>query len=245
MSLIIRGTYTDPDTGGIIPHRELELRENTDNKTFETVTITTTDYCGRYFFTVTPSEPCTYCYWLYDSRFVPIEVYNGTYLRSLTVKTFPYAPLSITLSGEFDYLRREPVKIRLSALVEDADTVEPVSDANVTLDIYKPNGEVLTSGVMIEQIPQSGVYEWQSSETIKKLGLEKGVYLVHVKASHLGATTSGILEFHIDPPGEEPVQLHWILLFILATALATTISVWYADHRRLTRKLSEPQRTMY
>jgi len=89
MSVAMRGTYTDPDTGNVVADRLIELRETTDNVTFETVATTTTDLSGRYFFTVSPSEPGTYYYWLYDSEYAAVVgPYNGTYLRSLTVKTF-------------------------------------------------------------------------------------------------------------------------------------------------------------
>ena len=46
------------------------------------------------------------------------------------------------LSGELDYFWKERVKIRLSALVRDAETMEPVSDANVTIQIYDPDGNL-------------------------------------------------------------------------------------------------------
>jgi peptide/nickel transport system substrate-binding protein len=99
MSLSIRGTYTDPDTGGIIANRELELRQTTNNETLsdvETVADITTDLSGRYFFTITPSEPGTYYYYLYDPQFAGVvEAYNGTYLRSLKVETFTDALASL------------------------------------------------------------------------------------------------------------------------------------------------------
>lgn len=101
MSTSIRGTYTDPDTGGVVPNRELELRETTDNETFETVAVTNTDYSGRYFFTTTPTEAGTYYYWLYDRKFAAVdEAYNGTYVKSVTVKTFSdsLAPLQTQLT---------------------------------------------------------------------------------------------------------------------------------------------------
>lgn len=101
MSTSIRGTYTDPDTGGVIPNRELELRETTDNETFETVAVTNTDYSGRYFFTVTPTDAGTYYYWLYDRQFAAVdEAYNGTYVKSVTVKSFSDAlvPLQTQLT---------------------------------------------------------------------------------------------------------------------------------------------------
>ena len=179
---------------------------------------------------------------LRDSFITPIEhtVQDGYATVS------PPRVLTVKLTGEHDYLLRENVKIRLAALVKDGATTEPVSDADVAIQIYDPDGALWVSDMMVERLVGTGIYEWESAETIRKLRLEKGVYLVHVTVSSEGSlTTSDILAFHIDPPGEDPMQLHWILLFILAAALATTVSVWYTDHRRLTRKLPELQKRMY
>ena len=122
-----------------------------------------------------------------------------------------------------------------------AETMEPVSGANVTIEIYDPEGNLWVSDNMTERLLGTGVYEWQSTETIRRLmrhrKLRKGVYLVHAQASYRGGPiATDILEFHIDPPLEEPVQLHTILLSVMVGALVAAISGWYIDHRRLVRK---------
>jgi ABC-type transport system substrate-binding protein len=89
MSLPISGVHTDPTTGGIVPNRDVELRITADNSTFETIGFTTTDFSGRYFFTVTPTEPGTYYLWTFDRLYSAVdEVYVGEYLQSIEVITF-------------------------------------------------------------------------------------------------------------------------------------------------------------
>ena len=99
MSLPISGVHTDPSTGGIVPERDIELRMTADNETFTTVGFTTTDFAGRYFFTVTPTEPGTYYIWTFDRLFSAVdEIYEGSYLQSVEVTTFADT-LSDGLSG--------------------------------------------------------------------------------------------------------------------------------------------------
>ncbi len=121
---------------------------------------------------------------------------------TVTVTSPPAPPmLSIKLSGEHDYLFMENVKVRIAALVKDAATMEPVSDADVTIEIYDSDGVLWVSDVMVERLDDTGIYEWKSQKTIRQLRLQKGVYLVHVQASWQGGpTASDILEFHVDPP---------------------------------------------
>jgi hypothetical protein len=53
---------------------------------------------------------------------------------------------------------------------------------------------------MMEKPVASGIYEWESNETIHQMNLEIGVYLVQVQASVSNSTPStDILLFHIDP----------------------------------------------
>jgi hypothetical protein len=86
MSLPISGVHTDPDTGGIVPNRDIELRITTDNSTFETIGFTTTDFAGRYFFTVTPTETGTHHIWTFDRLFSAVdEIYVGEYLQSIEI----------------------------------------------------------------------------------------------------------------------------------------------------------------
>jgi len=128
--------------------------------------------------------------------------------------------------------------------------MEPVSGANVTIEIYDPEGNLWVSDNMTERLLGTGVYEWQSTETIRRLmrhrKLRKGVYLVHAKASYKrGPTTTDILEFHIDPPQEQPIELKTILLVTMIGIVGIMASVWYIDHRRLSRKLFELQETKH
>ena len=155
--------------------------------------------------------------------------------------------LTVKLSGAHDYSDKERVRLKLTALVRDRFTLEPVSNTPVIIEIYGPDGSLWVSDVMVERLVGTGIYEWATTATvfdlIKRDKLEKGVYLVHVHASSEGGlTASDILQFHIDPPGEEPVQLHLILLPVLVAALIISISVGGLDHRRLSRRLSEPTR---
>ena len=116
-------------------------------------------------------------------------------------------PLSVKLSGEFDYSNKESINVRLAALVKDADTLVPVSGAHVIIEIYYPNGTLWVSGNMLEKLVGTGIYEWESSNKIDKMKLKEGVYLVHVKAFlGIDPTASDMLLFHIDPPlgSEDP-----------------------------------------
>jgi len=131
----------------------------------------------------------------------------------------PEVTLSIKLSGELDYLENELVKIRLAALVRDTNTMEPVSGADVTIDIYLPTGKLWKSGKMVERLPGTGIYEWLSSGTIRGLGLKKGVYLVHAQASFPGdPTATDILEFHVDPPPDSSALITLITTVLLGFA---------------------------
>jgi ABC-type transport system substrate-binding protein len=113
MSLSISGIHTDVTTGAVIPERDIELRQTTDNVTFEVVGVTTTDYAARYFFTVTPTEAGTYYYWIFDREFTGvIEPYNGTYLRSLTVTSF-----SDTMDDLIEPLQTQISNLTLIAVV--------------------------------------------------------------------------------------------------------------------------------
>lgn len=145
--------------------------------------------------------------------------------------------LTVKLSGELDYAYREEIPVRLSALVTDSQTREPVSDCNVTVEIYKPEGKLWISDNMTENLHRAGIYEWVSKETLNELDLEKGVYLVCVMASYQdGPTAIDILDFHVDPPFEAPAQLETFLLFAMIGVLGILVSAWCMDHRRLVRK---------
>ena len=109
----------------------------------------------------------------------------------------PGQTLSIEFSGEREYFEGDDVKIRLVALVRYADTMMPASNANVTIRIFDPEGELWISGVMVEKLTGTGIYEWESIDTIAELELEKGFYLIHVQARLGGLEASEISQFRI------------------------------------------------
>jgi len=156
-------------------------------------------------------------------------------------EAIPY--LTVKLSGEFDYIEKEEVKIKLAALLTDAISGAAVSDADVTVSIYNDGGMPLVTGdVMVETLAGTGIYEWQSADTIKKLekdGFTKGIYLVHVQASHQGGPmASDILEFHIDPPGDDVTfpTVPLIALLALSVSLANTWILWKPSITRRFRR---------
>ncbi len=123
------------------------------------------------------------------------------YIDEISLESYEKITPVITLAGGLDYLAGEDVNIRLDALVKDANTLAIVSNANVTMEIYYPNGSLWVSDTMIEKMAGTGIYEWESAGTIHQMNLEKGVYLVRAEASAGdSAVSSNIVLFHIDPP---------------------------------------------
>jgi len=132
----------------------------------------------------------------------------------------PPKNLTIKSIGELDYFHEEDVNIRIAVLIKDKDTREPVSNANVSINIYDPSGNLWIFSNMTERINGSGIYEWESEKTIHELRKSKkeikGVYLAYIKASYgNGTITTDIAEFHIDPPANSYIQLISIFLIII------------------------------
>jgi len=109
----------------------------------------------------------------------------------------PGQMLAIEFSGEREYFEHDDVKIRLAALVRYADTMEPLSNAAVDIMIYNPEGALWNSSTMVERLAGTGIYEWESSDTIVELELETGFYLIHVQAKLGALEASEISQFHI------------------------------------------------
>ena len=107
--------------------------------------------------------------------------------------------LSLTLLGGFDYSAAEQANVKVLAELRDAVTMEPISGANVTIQVYDPNDTLWVSAGMVEAINGTGIYEWDSPDTIANLNLQPGVYLAQVTASIGSSSASEIMAFHIDP----------------------------------------------
>ena len=150
----------------------------------------------------------------------------GYHLISVMPLIAPSVKLLVELSGEHDYLPWENVKITIAALVAYADTMEPVSGANVTITIYDPQNNLWVIDTMIE-IPNTGVYMWQSPQTVRQIFIRhgKGVYTVLVNATFNNAQPAlDILTFHIDPYPDSDNQLPTIIgISLVATAIITLV----------------------
>jgi len=152
--------------------------------------------------------------------------------------------LSITLSGEFDYAFKEPVTIKILALVKDVKSRQPISNADVNIEIYAPNGDLLWSDQMVEMENGNGVYIWESEETIQDIMKGphwqpfKGVYTVCVEASYnAGPIAYEALEFHIDPPAESSS----IPSYYPAVAIIVCIAALVAFRQLYNRRVCKPK----
>lgn len=152
--------------------------------------------------------------------------------------------LSVTLSGEFDYTFKEPVTIKILAFVKDVKSRQPISNADVNIEIYAPNEDLLWSGEMVEMEGGNGVYIWESEETIQDImkGPQwqpyKGVYTVYVQASYnAGPIGYEALEFHIDPPAESAS----IPIYYLAAAIIACVAAIIAFKQLYNRRFPKPK----
>ena len=149
--------------------------------------------------------------------------------------------LSIKLSGEHDYAFMEDVRIGLAAHVKDAYSTQPISYANVSIEIYDADGELWVSDSMVEAPLGTAIYQWESENTIRRLRLEKGIYLVHVQASYRGGpTASDMLQFHIDPPAENSsgFPIHY---YTLAISVILACALGFIVYRRFTDRSYQQQ----
>jgi len=130
-------------------------------------------------------------------------------------------PLLLTLYGGFDYGITEQARVKVFAELRDPSTMQPISGANVTIQVLDPNDNLWVSSSMVETLTGTGIYEWQSPDTIANMNLQVGVYLAMVTASNGGLSTSDIMAFHVDPPSTatEAATLPFYLATIIAVAL--------------------------
>jgi hypothetical protein len=109
-------------------------------------------------------------------------------------------PLSLALYGGFDYGASEQATVKVAAQLRDPITMKPISGANVAIQVFHPNDTLWVSASMVETINGTGIYEWESADTVANMNLQAGVYLAQVAATQGGSFASEIILFHIDPP---------------------------------------------
>jgi hypothetical protein len=148
--------------------------------------------------------------------------------------------LSLTLLGGFDYGVAEPARVKVFAELRDPATMEPISGATVTIQIFDPNDTLWVSAGMIETMSGKGIYEWDSNDTVANMNLQPGVYLAQVTASSGGYSVSEIMLFHIDPATNSaaPTTLPFYLA-IFATLLIGEILIVQVLLRRTSKRRKE------
>jgi len=107
--------------------------------------------------------------------------------------------LSLTLLGGFDYGVAEPARVKVFAELRDAVTMGPISGASLTIEVFDPNDTLWVSAGMVETVYGTGIYEWDSPDTVANMNLQAGVYLAQVTASYGGSFASEVMVFHVDP----------------------------------------------
>jgi len=142
MSAPIRGTHTDAD-GIPLANRELELREVTDNATYEiftTVGQTTTDLSGWYGFTATPPSTGVFYYYLFDrladvgSEWTYITMLNASSLDDTLTPLYDLiADNSQTLQSQSDSL--DTLGSQIDALQSSVNTMTYVAVAALVIAV--------------------------------------------------------------------------------------------------------------
>ena len=175
-----------------------------------------------------------------------------TYRTDLIINSISLASprpqrLSISLTGSFDYLLQETVPVQIAAFVTDASNGQPVSAANVTIQVVDTSGnKVVGPTPMAEKPPGTGVYIWVSNGTLQRLHLAKGIYLATVTASLQGLPAAyAILSFHVDPPVDSTSQsmlsTPWtIAIAAFASSSATVIMSMGLQRIRRSRQAKTP-----
>ncbi|MFW9829146.1 MAG: TolB family protein [Candidatus Thorarchaeota archaeon] len=123
--------------------------------------------------------------------------------------------LQLELSGSFDFLEKEKIHLQIAGLLTEFFSGDTVSEATVTFDVYHPNGTKILDGEMIEQVADSGVYIYKADLTMKEMDLPKGIYWIYAQAeTSEGLKAVDMIQFHIDPPGDQEFN-PWLILTIV------------------------------
>jgi len=197
--------------------------------------------------TAIPVNGSTFDHWELDGTVHyenPISVtMNSDHQLVALFRSSPQPPPEIKkwrvkVSGEHDYMPWENIRIKVAAFVIDIETMEPVSNANVTIAIYDQQNNLWIYDFMTE-IPNSGIYTWESSQTVDKIYSRygKGVFTVVVTVFYNDAKiASDTMTLHIDPfPEQEEsgqtVPLHLIIIIVAAIAVITIPITLHAKRR--------------
>jgi hypothetical protein len=155
------------------------------------------------------------------------RVYWQSTLQNVTpLPPPPRGPLSLALYGAFDYGTAEQAKVKVIADLRDTGTMGPVSNANVTIQVFSPDDSLWVSANMAEIGNGTGTYEWTSLDTVANMNLQVGVYLTKVTATYGGLSVYQIILFHIDPPPTTgTVGENWYLLTVIAIMFGGILAV--------------------
>jgi len=128
-------------------------------------------------------------------------------------------------------MENEPIPIRIIALITEFQTDIRLSEVAAYINVYAPNGSLLFDNTMEEDPRISGLYVWESPNTVEESELPFGFYLVNVTAVNGDYPSSeAIIEFHISyiepqstetttttvtlPPISEIIRFNWIFLCV-------------------------------
>lgn len=89
--------------------------------------------------------------------------------------------MSLALFGGFDYNVAEQARVKVFAQLRYQTTMEPISGANVTIQVFDPNDSLWVSASMVETLNGTGIYEWESADTVANMSLPAGVTLQGLK----------------------------------------------------------------
>jgi hypothetical protein len=97
---------------------------------------------------------------------------------------------------------------------------------------------------MVEFMSGTGIYEWDSPDTVANMHLQVGVYLAQVAASDGVSSVSDIVLFHIDPladpAGSATIQLY---LGTIVALVLSGISIGLVLFKRVPRSKDSLYRT--
>jgi len=165
--------------------------------------------------------------------------------------------LDLKLSGEFDYLEKEKVKVSIVAKLLDTETnmeVNPIwiTDMGVVVDIiiWDPEGNIVQLPLGTTQMTyiSGGTFRWEAHGTINDLKnlFKKGVYAVSADVKFYGSENTydyyylvneDVIQFHVDPPTDKEPNLLIILTLVGYTGLIilnlTIIFFYQRKYRRI------------